>query len=120
MMLTMKVLSPENRDGSSRGYQRARRQQGAVRQGKHAFLSRGLSPDRASKYVCAVTRESHRAACKECGHRDPSLASKGVGGALWQSEAPIVAMKPGNAGGAKGRPEGEGDRSSTWTRHRAE
>lgn len=109
MKLTLKVLSSEKPDvGSSRGHPRARRQQGAPRIGEWAFLSRGLRPDRASKYEHAVTREIHRAARRERVHRSSSLVSESAGGARWKSEAPIVARKPGNTGGAKGRPEGDG------------
>lgn len=107
MKLTLKVLSPENSDyGSSRGLLFVRRQQGAMRFGKHAFLSRGLRPDRASKYEQAATREIHPAARKERGHQVSSLVSKRRGIARWKSEAPIRAMKPGNSGGAKGGRKG--------------
>jgi hypothetical protein len=119
--LTLKVLSPESRFGSSRGYQKTRRQQGATRIGERAFLSRGLRPDRASKYEHAVTREIHRAARMEREHRDPSLKSGGIGGARWKSEAPILAAKPGNSGGAKGGRKGMAasvDMSRTLGRYR--
>ena len=104
----MKVLSPEIPVGSSRGHPFVRRQQGATRNGERAFLSRDLRPDRASKHDRAVPREIHQAARRECVHRVSSLVKERLGGAWWKSEAPVVAVKPGNAGGAKGGPEGDG------------
>ncbi len=107
--LTLKVLSPENSSlGFGRGRQRARRQQNAVRLGEHASHPRGLRPDRASKHEHAVTREIHRAAHMEGVHWESSLESEKPSGARLKSEASVVAMKLGNASGAKGWPEGDG------------
>lgn len=48
-------------------------------------------------------REIHEAAAKEGPGRPTSLTSKGVDAASGKSDAPIRAMKAGNAAGAKGR-----------------
>jgi hypothetical protein len=48
-----------------------------------------------------VTREIRQSAQKKA-HSRTSVRSEEEGGGCWKSEAPIRAMRSGNAGGAKG------------------
>lgn len=50
----------------------------------------------------AVTMDI-RVLAQNNAHPPTSLISEGEGIEAWKSEAPIVAVNPGNAGGAKGR-----------------
>ena len=52
-------------------------------------------------------------------HPRTSVKSEEEGSACWKSEAPIRAMKPGNAGGAKGS-QSEITVEGNMCRHRAE
>ena len=79
---------------------------------------RALRPCRASHGDYVVTREIRQSAQKKA-HSRTSVRSEEEGGGCWKSEAPIRAMRSGNAGGAKGcrfERTGKGD----MARHRAD
>ena len=79
---------------------------------------RGLRPCRASQGDYVVTREVRQSAQKKA-HSRTSVRSEEEGGGCRKSEAPIGAMRSGNADGAKGcrfGRIGQGD----MVRHRAE
>src|SRR4030067_3184410 len=79
---------------------------------------RGLSPCRASHGDYVVTREIRQSAEKRA-HPWTSVRSEEEGGGCRKSEAPIRAMRSGNADGAKGcRFEGTGQ--GAMGRHRGE
>ena len=76
--------------------------------GEYKGPPRGLRPCRASHGDCVVTREIRQSAQK-VAHPWTSLRSEEEGGGCRKSEAPIRAMRSGNAEGAKGcRFEGTG------------
>ena len=63
---------------------------------------RGLRPCRASHGDYLATREIRQSALEGETHLQTSVRSEEEGRDSRKSEAPIRAMKPGNAGGAKG------------------
>jgi hypothetical protein len=80
--------------------------------------SRDLRPRRALQRECAVTKESRSSAHRTCALPD-KRNSEGGSGVDRQSEAPVRAVKSGNADGAKGRRSGRTDQGD-MTRHRAD
>src|SRR4030065_1423462 len=117
-MLTVKALSPDKKvmdeadgvygpAGNSPLYER----------GEYKGAPRGLRPCRASHGDYVVTREIRQSA-QEVAHPRTSVRSEEEGGGCRKSEAPIRAMRSGNADGAKGcRFEGTGQ--GDVGRHRA-
>ena len=83
-----------------------------------AVLPGILKPRRALQRECVVTKESRSSAHRMCALPD-RCNSKGGSGDDRQSEAPVGAVKSGNADGAKGRRFGMADQGD-MTRHRAD
>lgn len=88
--------------------------------GERVQALRGPRPVRARHYDSWVTSEIHELAASV--RRNPSTSVKpeceGLGS--WKSEVVIVAMKPGNSGGAKDDPfgnmrHGTMDQTLGWT-----
>ena len=83
-----------------------------------AVLPGILRPRRALQRENVVTKESRSSAHRTCALPD-KCRSEGGSGDDRQSEAPIGAVKSGNADGAKGRRFGIADQGD-MTRHRAD
>src|SRR4030065_1411116 len=118
-MLTVKALSPDKKvmDEADGVYGPAGNSPLYVR-GEYKGPPRGLRPCRASHGDYVVTREIRQLAQK-VAHPRTSVRSEEEGGGCRKSEAPIGAMRSGNADGAKGcrfGRIGQGD----MVRHRAE
>jgi hypothetical protein len=73
-----------------------------VQDGEYKEPPRGLRPRRASHGDNVATREIRQSALEGETHPRTSVRSEEEGRGWRKSEAPIRAMKPGNAGGAKG------------------
>jgi hypothetical protein len=87
--------------GAGRWHQDTSRQQHEVRDGEHLAPTRDHRPSRALNSERAVTVEV-RATARAIAHPLTSLDNEEEGSVARKSEAPIVAMNSGNAGGAKG------------------
>jgi len=118
-MLTVKALSPEKTVmGEADGINGPAGHSPLCVRGECEGPPRGLRPCRASHRDYVVTREIRQPAQKKAYPRT-SVRSEEEGGGCRKSEAPIGAMKSGNADGAKGcrfERTGQGD----MDRHRAE
>ena len=117
-MLTVKALSPDKTDmGEADGVYGPAGNSPLYVRGEYKGTLRGLRPCRASHGDCAVTREIRQSA-EQRAHPRTSVRSEEEGGGCRKSEAPIRAMRSGNADGAKGcRFEGTG--KGDMDRHRA-
>jgi hypothetical protein len=117
-MLTVKALSPDKTVmGKADGINGPAGYSPLCDKGECKGPPRGLRPRRASHGDYVVTREIRQSAQKEA-HPLTSVKSEEEGGGCRKSEAPVRAMKSGNADGAKGcrfERTGQGDMG----RHRA-
>jgi len=118
VMLTVKALSPDKTVmGEADGIYGPAGNSPLYVRGECKEPPRGLRPRRASHRDYVVTREIRQSAQKEA-HPWTSVRSEEEGGGCRKSEAPIRAMRSGNADGAKGcrfGRTGQGDMG----RHRA-
>ena len=118
MMLTVKALSPDKTVmGKADGANGPAGNSPLCVIGEYEGLPRGLRPCRAAHGDYAVTREIRQSAQKEA-HPLTSVRSEEEGGGCRKSEAPVRAMKSGNADGAKGCRFGETGQGDMG-RHRA-
>ena len=117
--LTVKALSADKTDmGEADGINGPAGHSPLCDKGECEGPPRGLRPRRASHRDNVVTREIRQSAQKKA-HPRTSVRSEEEGGGCRKSEAPIRAMRSGNADGAKGcRFEGTGQ--GDMGRHRAE
>jgi len=118
VMLTVKVLSPDKTvKGEADGVYGPAGKSPLYVRGECKGPPRGLRPCRASHGDYVVTREIRPSAQKKA-HSRTSVRSEEEGGGCRKSEAPIRAMRSGNADGTKGcRFEGTGQ--GDMARHRA-
>jgi len=118
-MLTVKALSPDKTDmGEADGFYGPAGNSPLYVRGECKGPPRGLRPCRASHGDYAVTREIRQSAQKKA-HPRTGVRSEEEGGGCWKSEAPIGAMRSGNADGAKGCRFGRTGQGNMG-RHRAE
>ena len=102
VMLTVKALSPDKTVmGEADGINGPAGHSPLCGKGECEGPPRGLRPRRASHRDYVVTREIRQSAQKEA-HPWTSIRSEEEGRGCRKSEAPIRAMKSGNADGAKG------------------
>ena len=90
-----------------------------MQDGKCKEPPRGLRPCRASHGDYVVNREIRQSALEREAQPRTSVSNEEEDGGWRKSEAPIRAMKPGNAGGAKGCRFGRTGRGN-MARHRAD
>ena len=117
-MLTVKALSPDKTVmGKADGINGPAGNSRLYARGEYEGPPRGLRPCRASHGDDAVTREVRQSAQEEARPLT-SVRSEEEGGGCRKSEAPVRAMKSGNADGANGCRFG-GTGQGEMGRHRA-
>ena len=102
MKLSLKILSPEMQLGLAETIITVAGNRTADVNGESAGTPRGQRSLRAGQSDLAVTRETHQQAVISSQHPESSLENECPGIWWWESEVSVVAMKLGNAGGAKG------------------
>jgi hypothetical protein len=104
MRVALKGLSPENAEtGWAEAVDNVAGNILGRAFGERPRAPRGPRPVRASHCDVVVTSEIHALAAKRALRPESSLNSECQEIGAWKSEASIVAVKSGNADGAKGR-----------------